>query len=274
MIGQNTPCTGTLRALIAALLWCASGAAGPATEEDPPASFLVELVDGSSVLGAAAFTLTLETPYGPLKIPAAAIRTMTADPEHGLVTLEAPDLQVRAKCRLPDIRLQTIVGTVVIKPDQVRTLRRAVRPALAGQGWIPLLAGDALANWRRGLPLGEDGVLRMTTPVNTWGAAYKGKLPERFELRLEVKFAKGARTDIHVMEAGESRFVRVSEAAGAKAGEWLTVRLVRDGKLRGFVEGREVELGEWRDPQAADMIALSSDFAESQFRNIMLRALK
>ena len=115
-------------------------------------------------------------------------------------------------------------------------------------------------------------MLRMLTPADTWGAVYRGRLPERFELSLEVKSDPNAVTDIHLADAGRSAFVRVSKVAADKAGKWVNVRFVKDRAVKVFVDGKEVPPQFWKVEEDV-RIGLSSDNAESAFRNILLRAL-
>ena len=258
--------TGLLLVNISAPARAADAGAGAA-------SFWVELIEGRMVAGKAAFEATLVTPYGELKIPARAVGLITWDHEKDIATVEGEDFLGKGKFSLKELRLETVGGAEQIPTSKIRRLQRTY-PSSLGANWNDLLAGLNLKGWEGpAVPPDADGVVHMTTPVNTWGAEYEGKLPPRHELSMEVKFARGARTDIHVARGQGTAYVRVSDAAKDRAGEWVRVRFVSDGELKAYVNDEEVELRFWGE-QGNPTIALSSDFAEAQIRNVAVRFIE
>lgn len=146
-------------------------------------------------------------------------------------------------------------------------------PLLAKE-WRSLLSDPELKNWRSGLPLGDDGSIRLTVPVNV--AWYTADLPPRYELTLDVKLSPSARTDVHVAHEGLLGgwpYVRVSDVAKDRIGEWVSVRFVREDDLKVYVDDKQAPLGPWVDHNPFPWtIAFSSDFGESRFRNIAVKA--
>lgn len=233
--------------------------------------FLVELVDGSMLKGKAVFEIDLVTRYGKLSIPSAAVSAVTWNRDEGTITVETDDLTAKGKASFADLRLETIAGAVVVPSRKISRVSRSYVSPVLGEGWTSLLSGKHLKSWGGPVLPPKNGVLRMTTQVNVYGAVYTGKVPERCELVMEVKFTPGARTDVHVADKDGTSYVRVSDVARDKANQWISVRFVRDDDVKAYVDGKQVGLHFWGH-QGSPVIALSSDFAEAEFRNIAVRA--
>jgi len=283
------------------LVWgmALDSAADAADIEKGSHRFVLELTDGSMITGKIVFEINLLTRYGRLRVRSSEVDSIAYEHNERTATVVAEGLSAKGKVDMPELRLETITGALVIRPGKIRRLSRAYVSPPLGKDWVSLLSDANLKAWKGpALPPGKDGILRMTTRVNVWGAVYTGNLPERYELTMDVKFTAGARMDVHVRDGGGtvSRgprphvgavragkdhvgaervgegtvYVRVSTVAKDKAGQWVNVRFVCDRGLKAYVDGKEAPLSFWGQDRSP--IALCSDFAEGEFRNIAVRA--
>jgi len=258
---------------IASVLPLVHGQTAPAagTDKTRATVIVVELLDGSAITGRASFDITLRTMYGKLAIPAAKLVSATLDHKKGTAEVAAIDLQVTGAFVLPDLQLRSAIGPLAIASKHIRKLSRVTPPL--GPGWRSLLSPAELKQWRPAPRPDPKGVFRFVTPTDTWGAAYRAGLPTRWEFTVDVKCAPGARTDVHVAHGDGTAYIRASDVARAKTGQWVNVRFVQDRGLTAYVDGKKVPFERWRDARDPCTIGLSSDHAESQFRRLRLKEL-